>query len=188
MPKAEHLALHAQILEKTLLRPDVKEKARQAHQSAEYKEKVSRIMSTEKMKKVLSERAKKQWNDENYKEYMIKKFIEFYKSNEEYRKKVDDLLNSIFEEKDDLNYYMLTTALSLFGNQFESLFIHTGKGGNGKGVLSEIIEKCNLEKVKEEKLLLLKMKWKGWRGFEEGVLEIIVLPLEKIEIIKKHEK
>ena len=52
--------------------------------------------------------------------------------------------------------------------------------------LSEITEKCNLEKVKEEKLLLLKMEWKGWRGFDEGILEKIVLPLEKIEIIKKH--
>lgn len=52
--------------------------------------------------------------------------------------------------------------------------------------LSEIIEKCNLEKVKEEKLLLLKLEWKGWRGFDEGILEKIVLPLEKIEIIKKH--
>ena len=52
--------------------------------------------------------------------------------------------------------------------------------------LSEITEKCNLEKIKEEKLLLLKMEWKGWRGFDEGILEKIVLPLEKIETIKKH--
>ena len=50
--------------------------------------------------------------------------------------------------------------------------------------LSEITEKCNLEKVKEEKLLLLKIEWKGWRGFDEGILEKIVLPLEKIETIK----
>lgn len=52
--------------------------------------------------------------------------------------------------------------------------------------LSEITEKCNLEKVKEEKLLLLKMELKGWRGFGEGILEKIVLPLENIETIKKH--
>ena len=51
--------------------------------------------------------------------------------------------------------------------------------------LSEIIQKCNLEKIKEENLLLLKIEWKGWRGFREGILEKIVLPLEKIEIIKK---
>lgn len=52
--------------------------------------------------------------------------------------------------------------------------------------LFEITEKCNLEKIKEDKLLLLKMEWKGWRGFDEGILEKIVLPIENIEIIKKH--
>lgn len=51
--------------------------------------------------------------------------------------------------------------------------------------LSEITKKCNLAKVKEEKLVLLKMEWKGWRGFDEGILEKIVLPMEKIETIKK---
>ena len=51
--------------------------------------------------------------------------------------------------------------------------------------LVEITEKCNIEKLKEEKLILLKMEWKGWRGFEEGILVKIVLPIEKIEIIKK---
>ena len=51
--------------------------------------------------------------------------------------------------------------------------------------LSEIIKKCNKEKLKEEKLFLLKMEWKGWRGFDEGILEKIVLPIEKIETIKK---
>lgn len=52
--------------------------------------------------------------------------------------------------------------------------------------LSEVTEKCNLEKVKEEKLLLLKMEWRGWRGFEEGILEKIALPLGKIETIKNY--
>lgn len=52
--------------------------------------------------------------------------------------------------------------------------------------LFEIIKKCNLKKVKEDKLFLLKMEWKGWRGFDEGILEKIVLPLEKINIVKKH--
>lgn len=51
--------------------------------------------------------------------------------------------------------------------------------------LSEIIQKCNSSKIKEENLVLLKMQWKGWRGFEEGILERILLPIEKIEVIKK---
>lgn len=52
--------------------------------------------------------------------------------------------------------------------------------------LSEIIAKCNNSKVKAENLLLLKMEWKGWRGFDEGILERILLPIEKIEVIKKY--
>lgn len=52
--------------------------------------------------------------------------------------------------------------------------------------LSDIIFKCNNTKVKEDKLLLLKMEWKGWRGFDEGIKEEIILPIEKIEIIKKY--
>lgn len=52
--------------------------------------------------------------------------------------------------------------------------------------LSEIIENCNIEKLKEDKLVLLKMEWRGWRGFDEGILEKIVLPIEKIETIKKY--
>lgn len=52
--------------------------------------------------------------------------------------------------------------------------------------LSEIIKKCNAAKIKEENLLLLKMEWKGWRGFDEGIKERILLPIEKIETIKKY--
>jgi len=51
--------------------------------------------------------------------------------------------------------------------------------------LNEIVKRCTEEKIKEEKLLLLKMQWSERRGFE-GILEKIVLPIEKIEIIKKH--
>src|SRR3989344_2481753 len=87
MGKKEHLNLHARMVEKTLLREDVKLKAKEAHKKPEYKKKISKIMSTPEMKKMLSERAKKQWKDENYKKYMVKKFLEFYKNNKEYREK-----------------------------------------------------------------------------------------------------
>ena len=43
-------------------------------------------MTTPKMRKMLSERAKKQWENKEYKEFMTKKFLEFYNSNPEYRK------------------------------------------------------------------------------------------------------
>ena len=55
---------------------------------------------------------------------------------------------------------------------------------NGEFItLDKIIKNCNNAKIKEENLLLLKMEWKGWRGFSEGILERILLPIEKIEII-----
>jgi hypothetical protein len=51
--------------------------------------------------------------------------------------------------------------------------------------LGEINRKCKIEQIKDEKLLLLKMQWDGWRGFDEGILEVIALPAEKIDAIKK---
>ncbi|MFH1306197.1 MAG: DNA topoisomerase (ATP-hydrolyzing) subunit B [Candidatus Micrarchaeota archaeon] len=86
MSKEEHLRLHAEILEKTLFRDDVKKKSIEARRRPEYRKKISKLMSTPKMKKMLSKRAKKQWKDEEYKKYMIKKYLEFYESNEDYRK------------------------------------------------------------------------------------------------------
>lgn len=53
-------------------------------------------------------------------------------------------------------------------------------------LLSTIIKECDALKISEENLVLLVMEWKGWRGFDEGILEEIVLPVEKIEIIKKY--
>jgi len=47
---------------------------------------MSARMSEPKMHTMLSERAKAQWQDENYKSYMIEKWQEFYKGNEEYRR------------------------------------------------------------------------------------------------------
>jgi len=38
-------------------------------------------MTTPEMKKMLSERAKKQWEDEEYKKYMLRKSLEFYQRN-----------------------------------------------------------------------------------------------------------
>ena len=42
---------------------------------------------------MLSERAKKQWSDKNYKSYMTKKFKEFYDSHDDYRKSNNEKLN-----------------------------------------------------------------------------------------------
>lgn len=55
--------------------------------------------------------------------------------------KIKKLLFSIFENEEHIKYWSLITASSLFTNKFESLYIHCGTGGNGKGLLSTIIEK-----------------------------------------------
>lgn len=98
MRKKDHMHLHALMTEKTLLREDVKQKAREAHKDPQYREKVSKMMSTPKMKKMLSERAKKQWDNEAYKEYMVNKWLEFYHNNAKYREKSFETLKKAQEE------------------------------------------------------------------------------------------
>jgi len=85
--KENHLFLHTQNLDKTLHSEESKEKSRKAHQTPEYKRKVREWATQPKVRKMLSRRAKKQWENKNYKEYMKKKFLEFY-------------LNFVYGEKD----------------------------------------------------------------------------------------
>jgi len=94
MHRAEHMAYHRQMIEFGLHREDVKEKTKKAHQTAEYKARVSAIMSTPAMKNLLSARAKKQWGKEEYKKFMNEKFLNFYKDNAEYRAKNNVRLNA----------------------------------------------------------------------------------------------
>ncbi len=86
--KEAHLKLHREILEKTLLRPDVIEKAKLSHKKPEYRAKIKALMSTKEMKKLLSDRAKLQWEDPTYKKQMAESYINFYLENAEYREAV----------------------------------------------------------------------------------------------------
>lgn len=95
MDKEEHLAYHRQLLKFTLHRDDVKEKTKKIHQTSEYKEKIKGIMNTPKMKKLLSKRAKKQWENEDYKQFMAEKFLAFYHNNPEYQEKNNRLLYKV---------------------------------------------------------------------------------------------
>ena len=52
------------------------------------------------------------------------------------REQINKLLYSIFENEEVIKFWKVSTALSIFGKSFESLYIHTGSGRNGKGVLS----------------------------------------------------
>lgn len=95
LPKSVHMDLHMKSICETLLNEENKEKARKSHQTIEYREKIRALMSTPRMKKLSSERAKKQWENEEYKEYMQNKYLAFYFTHEEYREKNNLQLNHI---------------------------------------------------------------------------------------------
>ena len=61
--------------------------------SVEYREKMSEWARQPKVSKMLSLNAKKQWENSDYKEFMASRFINFYNSNEDYRKRNNKLLN-----------------------------------------------------------------------------------------------
>ncbi|MBU4308617.1 MAG: intein-containing DNA gyrase subunit B, partial [Nanoarchaeota archaeon] len=84
MEKSDHLILHTEHLEKTLHREDVKEKSRQTHRTLEYREKISKWAKQPKVNEMLSKRAKEQWQNQEYKEFMTGKFREFCENNPEY--------------------------------------------------------------------------------------------------------
>ena len=94
LSREDHLKLHRELTERTLHRPDVKKRTAKLHQTPEYRLKMSRIMSSPKMRRMLSERAIKQWQNGDYKKFMTQKFLEFYNRNEKYRKENNKLLNS----------------------------------------------------------------------------------------------
>jgi DNA gyrase subunit B len=93
MQKMDHLLYHAKLVKKLHQNKDWQKKMKRIHQSKEFREKIRQAMTTPEMRQMLSERAKKQWEDLEYKEYMGKKFLEFYKTNKEYRKSNNELLN-----------------------------------------------------------------------------------------------
>ena len=58
------------------------------------------------------------------------------------KEKIYGILHSIFEDNEMVEYYLTFTSLSLFTTNLQSLYIHQGAGGNGKGILSTIIRYC----------------------------------------------
>ena len=83
LTKEEHLAIHSSMA-KNLQSNEVLEKLQKIKQSPEYKEKIRKKML--EMKDELSKRAKAQWENEEYKKYMVGRFLQFYRTNEDYRK------------------------------------------------------------------------------------------------------
>ncbi len=87
LPSQDHLELHRKHLADTLHRPDTIEKCRQIRQSEVFRSMMSERMRQTDTRSVLSQQAKLQWEDDAYKAYMAGKWLEFYHTNEEYRKK-----------------------------------------------------------------------------------------------------
>ncbi|AKM83440.1 hypothetical protein A2422_01035 [Candidatus Woesebacteria bacterium RIFOXYC1_FULL_31_51] len=98
LSKEEHLRYHSEHAYRTLQRKDVLEKLAKLRKTKEYRDKISKTMLQPEMRKLLSLRAKKQWQNEVYKKYMTKKFIEFYNTNEKYRKENNKKLNKAQKE------------------------------------------------------------------------------------------
>jgi P4 family phage/plasmid primase-like protien len=63
------------------------------------------------------------------------------KKDDEEFKKIDKLLLSVFGTQDQVDYWLKITALSLFTNKYSSLYLLQGSGGNGKGLLGNILLK-----------------------------------------------
>ncbi|MEX0917971.1 MAG: toprim domain-containing protein [Candidatus Paceibacterota bacterium] len=98
LSKEDHMKLHSEHASRTLHTEAAKEKARRVHKTTEYRQKIRNIMTTPEMRRMLSRRAKKQWEDDTYKAYMVERFLEFYHSNDVYRKETKTRLNKAQQE------------------------------------------------------------------------------------------
>ena len=57
------------------------------------------------------------------------------------RTRLTTMIKGMFDNTELYNYHLKTISLSLFGNKTESFIINSGKGRNGKGICSNLIEK-----------------------------------------------
>jgi phage/plasmid-associated DNA primase len=63
---------------------------------------------------------------------------EYKQSNKKIRKHIREIIKSIFEDDEMEIYFLKMKAHSLFGNIGENVFICTGSGSNGKGLIGTI--------------------------------------------------
>lgn len=62
--------------------------------------------------------------------------------NQKLIEEINNLILSVFNTQEMAEYFKISTALSFFSNKYETLYMHWGSGGNGKGLLSNIIQKA----------------------------------------------
>lgn len=83
------------------------------------------------------------------------------KSDTKQRKKVIGILESIFPDKDLRDYWIKCASLAFFTNRFEMLYILTGTGGNGKGILTSFLKACGGDYVFTAEQTFLTTIYKG---------------------------
>lgn len=83
------------------------------------------------------------------------------KSDSKQRKKVIGILESIFPDKDLRDYWIKCASLAFFTNRFEMLYILTGTGGNGKGLLTSFLKACGGDYVFTAETTFLTTIYKG---------------------------
>ncbi|OGE71722.1 hypothetical protein A2617_02145 [Candidatus Daviesbacteria bacterium RIFOXYD1_FULL_41_10] len=180
LSKDEHLYYHRQHLQMTLHKPDVKEKVRKLRQTTEYKEKIKKIMTQPKMIKSLSDRAKKQWENEGYKQYMTKKFMEFYNSSAKYRKENNERLN-----KEQQKYWTDKKNRILRSNKTQEFYIFHPEQ---KQLLSKLAkEQWNNESLLKWRSEKTKNQWtpefrtKRKESYSKTYLQKALITLKKIQ-------
>ena len=88
LPRDEHIELHREHAAETLHTDEVWEKLRELRQSEEFREMMSERMQRDETVEILREQAKKQWEDDEYKAYMMDAWQEYYENNPGYRERV----------------------------------------------------------------------------------------------------
>jgi phage/plasmid-associated DNA primase len=81
--------------------------------------------------------------------------------NYDIREDILKTLTSIFPNEEIVDFFLISTALSLFKNNFEKFYIHTGSGGNGKGLMSSLLEKALGDFFMEVQHTFLTTKFEG---------------------------
>lgn len=82
------------------------------------------------------------------------------KSDPKIRKDILNILHSIYEDNTIANYYLNLKSKSLFGNIDEICVIQTGRGGNGKGVLTKLEMKALGDYIKTTENTFLTSEFK----------------------------
>ncbi|MFO0609902.1 MAG: ATP-binding protein [Polyangiales bacterium] len=98
LSREAHLALHREHAAATLHRPDVIAKCREIRQSEGFRARMSERMKAPGTREVLSEQARAQWNDPDYKRYMAERWGAFYAEDAAYREALHARLDRAQEE------------------------------------------------------------------------------------------